>query len=272
MTRAIETRLAPEPIELVDWLRRLRSQKGLRAARQALIPLVRREPHNAAISELSDWHDEAWWQPLQFGGITLERQTSEHFDFVWTVILDRDFSSRLKQLPESLTPRDLLEKLTTDEQSLIPETNAVQWVVFRKGVPVGLAMIVNINFRHRIAELIMGILPGHDRSMAVADACCASLMFAFNCLGMNKVQSRVLTSNPHAAQLQNRLGFTEEARLRQELWAESGERYEDLTLFSMLREEFLIHRTIQRHVRRRHDARLDVYREWPRQPLRQFHT
>jgi len=118
----------------------------------------------------------------------------------------------------------------------------------------------------------MGILPGHDRSMAVADACCASLMFAFNCLGMNKVQSRVLTSNPHAAQLQNRLGFTEEARLRQELWAESGERYQDLTLFSMLREEFLIHRTIQRHVRRRHDARLDVYREWPRQPLRQFHT
>ena len=272
MTLSITTRPTPELIELVGWLRHLRSQKGLKAAREALIPLVRRQPDHAAIAELSDWHDEAWWQPLAFGGITLERQTSEHFDFVWTIVLDRDFSSKLKQLPESLTPKDLLEKLTTDEQSLIPETNAIHWVVYRQGVPVGLAMLVNINFRHRIAELILGMLPGHDRSMSVADAYCASLMFAFNCLGMNKVQSRVLTSNPHAARLQSRLGFTEEARLRQELWAEPGERYEDLTVFSMLREEFLLNATIQRHVRRRHDPRLDAYREWPRQPLKQFHA
>lgn len=270
MTLSITTRQAPDPIELVGWLRQLRSQRGLRAAREALTSLVRHHPNHAAIAELFDWHDESWWQPVVFGGVTLERQTSEHFDFAWTVALDRDFSSKLKQLPEAFTPKDLLEKLTVDEQSLIPESNAIHWVVYREGVPIGLAMIVNINFRHRIAELIMGILPGHDRSMSVADAYCASLMFAFNCLGMNKVQSRVLTSNPHAARLQNRLGFTEEARLRQELWAESGERYEDLIVFSMLREEFLLNSTIQRHVRRRHDPRLDAYREWPRQPLRQF--
>ncbi len=272
MTLSITTRLAPEPIELVGWLRHLRSQKGVKAAREALISLVRRQPGHAAISELSDWHDEVWWQPVVFGGMTLERQTSEHFDFVWTIVLDRDFSSKLKQLPESLTPKDLLEKLTTDEQSLIPETNAIHWVVYRRGVPAGLAMLVNINFRYRIAELIMGMLPGHDRSMSVADAYCASLLFAFNCLGMNKVQSRVLTSNPHAARLQSRLGFAEEARLRQEIWAESGERYEDLVVFSILREEFLLNPTIQRHARRRHDARLDTYREWPRQPLKQFHA
>lgn len=270
MTISITTRAKPEPRELAAWLQHTRSQKGLPAAREALLALQRRHPDNAAISELLDWHDESWWQPISFGSTTLERQTPEHFEFLWTVALDSDFSSKLGQFPELSSPKDLLEKLTSDDQSLIPEINAIHWVVFRDRTPIGLAAIVNINFLHRVATLSFGVVPGHDRSMAVADACCASLMFAFNCLGMNKVQSRVSISNAHATQLQKRLGFTEEACLKQEVWRESDSRYQDLIQLSMLRDEFATNKTLQRHARRRHHPKLDQPRTWPRHPLQQF--
>lgn len=270
MTTNVTTRATPEPRELVAWLQHTRSQKGLRAAREALLPLHRRHPDNPAISELFDWHDACWWQPLRFGCISLERQAAEHFEFVWTLALDTDFSSKLVQFPGFPTPKELLEELTTNEQSLVPEINAIHWVVFKDGTPIGLAAIVNINFLHRVATLSIGVLPGHDRSMAVADAFCASLVFAFNCLGMNKMQSRVSTSNDHATQLQKRLGFTEEACLKQEVWAESDNRYQDLIALSMLRDEFATNKVLQRQVRRRHDPMLDQTRAWPRHPLRQL--
>jgi len=270
VTIAITTRATPQPRELVAWLQHTRSQQGLRAAREALLPLQRRHPDNAAVAELSDWHDESWWQPLRFGSITLVRQAPEHFEFVWTLSLDRDFSSKLTQLPDFPTPKELLEELTFNEQSLIPEINAIHWVVIRDGTPIGLAAIVNINFLHRVAILTLGVVPGHDRSMAVADVCCASLMFAFNCLGMNKVQSRVSAANDHATQLQKRLGFVEEARLKQEVWNESDNQYQDLTLLSMLRDEFAANKVLQRQARRQHDPRLDQTRSWPRRPLQQF--
>lgn len=270
MTLSVTTRAKPEPRELIGWLQHTRSQKGMRAAREALTSLLRRYPDHSAIAELADWHDESWWQPLAFGGISLERQTPEHFEFVWTLALDREFSSRFDQLPESMTPKDLLEKLTADEQRLIPEAKSIHWIVFQEGAPIGLAMLVNINFRHRIAELAMGILPSHGRTLAVADACCASLMFAFNCLGMNKVQGRIPTSDPRVAQLLKRVGFLEEGCFTQEVWLPSEGRYQDRVQLSMLRDEFALNRIIQRHARRRHDTRLDHHRAWPREPLQQF--
>lgn len=267
---ALDTRIAPEMGSVRDWLGRLRLQKGPDAARLALRSMLQRYPTHTGLQELLDWHDARWWQPLNFGGVRLERRGPEHFDFVWQVVLDRAFSSKLKHVPEALTPRDLLQVLTQDQIALLPDSRAIQWVVFKGSEPVGLAMFVNINFRNRSAEQIMGLLPGHDHSFLVGDAYCASLLFAYHAMGLNKVQGLIYGRNREVAEQQERLGFRREGLLRQAVWSELDQSYEDLLQIALLRDEFEANRVLQRHIRRQpHDPWLDQRQEWPRYPLTQ---
>lgn len=268
MSEAFETTVAPDLPQVRDWLARLRLQKGLDAAREAVFMLRRRHPDHAGVQELAQWHDRQWWQSLTFGGIRLERRCPDHFDFVWSVVLDRDFSSKLKHIPDALTPRDLLQALTQDQIALLPDSRSIQWVVFKGDQPIGLSMFVNINFRNRSAEQIMGLLPGHDHSFLVGDAYCASLLFAFNCLGLNKVQGLIYDRNREVAEQQERLGFQREGLLRQAVWNEERQRYEDLLQISLLREDFERNRVLQRHIKRQPHAQfLTQPQEWPRFPM-----
>lgn len=266
---AFETTVAPDMAQVHDWLARLRLHQGLDAARQALRMLRQRHPDHAGIQELVDWHDPQWWQPLVFGGIRLERRAPEHFDFVWSLVLDRDFSAKLKHIPQDLTARDLLHILTQDHTTLLPESRSIQWVVFKGDQPIGLAMFVNINFRNRTAEHIMGLLPGHDLSVLVGDAYCGTLMFAFNCLGMNKAVGLVYGGNQAVAEQQERLGFVREGLLRQSVWNDARQGYDDLLQIALLREDFDHNRVLQGIRRRRpHDAMFERQRQWPRYPLK----
>jgi RimJ/RimL family protein N-acetyltransferase len=268
MSVAIETTVPPDLPQVRDWLARLRLQKGLSHARDALRMLYQRYPDHAAVRELADWHDPQWWQALEFGSVRMERRSPEHFDFVWSLVLDRDFSSKLKHIPEDLTPRDLLQALTQDQISLLPDSRSIQWVIFKGAQPVGLSMFVNINFRNRSAEQIMGVLSPHDHSFLVGDAYCASLLFAFNSLGLNKVQGLIYARNRTVAEQQERLGFRREGLLRQAVWNEEQQCYEDLIQIALLREDFQSNRVLQRHIRRQpHLALLDQRRDWPRFPM-----
>jgi RimJ/RimL family protein N-acetyltransferase len=268
MSLAFETSVPPDLPQVRDWLARLRLQKGLGHALDAVRMLHRRQPDNAGVQELLDWHDPMWWHTLEFGGIRLARRAPEHFDYVWQLVLDRPFSSKLKQVSLELTPRDLLQALTQDQIALLPDSRSIQWVVFRGDKPVGLSMFVNINFRNRTAEQIMGIQPPHDHSFLVGDAYCASLLFAFNCLGLNKVQGLIYERNREVAEQQERLGFRREGLLRQAVWNEERQDYEDLLQIALLREDFERNRVLQRHIRRQpHAAFLDQRRDWPRFPM-----
>ena len=268
MTVAIQTSVPPDIAQLGEWLARLRLHQGVDAARQALHQVHQRFVDHKQLAELMQWHDAQWWQSRQFGQIRLERRGPEHFDFVWSVLLDRDFSSRLKYIPAGLTPRDLLQILNQDQTALLPESRGIQWVLFHGDQPVGLSMFVNINFRNRCAEQIMGILPGYDRSFLVADAYFASLCFAYNSLGMNRVQGLIYRGNQEVALLQERMGFQREGVLRSAIWHEETERFEDLVQIALLREEFDRNRFIQRYISRyQRDPFLLKRLVWPRHPL-----
>lgn len=269
MTPDFQTQAAPDLPQVIAWLDRLRLQQGLDMARQACMTLVQRHPDQPLLEELAQWHSADWWRPLSFGSIRLERRCPDHFDFVWSLVLDSEFSHKLKHLPPDLTPRDLLEALTQDHIALLPQSRSIQWVVFAGDQPIGLAMLVNINFRNRSAEQIMGILPGHDHSFLVGDAYCASLSFAFNCLGLNKVQGLIYKNNQAVATQQERLGFQREGVLRSAVWNEATQGYEDLVQIALLQSEFDHNRVLQRHIKRQaSDPFLQVRRHWPRQPLK----
>lgn len=269
MTLEFQSSVPPDLPQVIAWLDRLRLQQGLAAARQASQALSQRHPDQPLLAELVQWHQADWWRPLSSGAIRLERRRPDHFNFVWSLVLDTEFSNKLKHVPPQMTPRDLLEGLTQDHIALVPQSRSIQWVVFHGDTPIGLSMFVNINFRNRTAEQIMGILPAYDHSFWVGDAYSASLSFAFNTLGLNKVQGLIYRRNQAVAVLQERLGFVREGVLRSAVWNEQTGDYEDLIQIALLQTEFDQNRVLQRLIKRQPpDHFLQTRRSWPRQPLK----
>jgi RimJ/RimL family protein N-acetyltransferase len=264
------TQSPPETPQVEQWLARLRSKNGVSEARRALLALTRRYPEETGLQDLLQWHDASWWQDITFGDIRMERRGPKHFEFLWSVVLNREFAANLKQIPGDITPRDLLHVLTQDEIGLVPRSRSIHWVVYQGDTPIGLSMFVNIHFKNRTAEQIMGILPGYDNSFNVADAYFSSLLFAYNCLGLNKVQGVIYNSNAKTALLQERFGFQREGVLREAVWNEDRQCYEDLIQISLLRREFDVNRFIQRYIDRYPRMPWLMQRQsWPQFPLRE---
>lgn len=267
----IQTNLPPDAPQVAGWAARLRARNGVQAARDLLFHLSRKFPQNKNLNELIQWHRPEWWADQEFSRVRLVRRTTEHFDFVWSVILNEDFARKLKHLPDGLTPKDVLQKLTIDESSLIPETRDIQWIVYSGDQPIGISMFVNINFQNRSAEQVMGILPEYDHTFDVSHAYCASLSWAFNSLGLHKVYGLIYGENTAAATLQERLGFQREAHFKKEMWSDQEQRYIDLVQIAMLQEEFDHTPRLQRLVQRGKRSSWLVNRQtWPRKPFKEF--
>ena len=264
----IQTSVAPDTAQIAAWAARLRLQKEMNSARDMLFHLSRKFPGNTGIRELLDWHRHEWWQDLSFGGIRLVRRSPEHLDFVWSVILNESFSRNLKNIPSGITPKDVLKMLTHDEAALLPESRAMQWVIFKGDTPIGLSMFVNINFHNRSAEQILGILPEFDHTFDVSSAYCASLAWAFNTMGLNKVYGLIYGGNSAAADLQERLGFRREAYFKKDIWNERSQRYEDMLQIGLLQEEFDENPRLQKLVQRGQRSPWLMERQnWPRHPF-----
>lgn len=268
MTIIVETQLPPEFDHVVDWLERTAQQQGVRQAQELAVQLARRYPDQPLLMELVDWLDPLWWAPIEFGAVRMERRSAQHFEFIWSLALDTDFSKRLKQVPRDLTPKDLLHALSRDYAALIPRRRSIQWVLFHGSEPIGVSMFMGINFENRSAEQIMGVLPEFDRSFLVGDAYCASLLFAYNALGLNRVYGNIYAYNEQTATLQQRLGFRREGCAKQAVWDEDLDAYVDLMQIALLREEFERSRVLQRFISRQQRPEwLMRRRDWPRRPL-----
>ena len=94
MIQNIRTSVAPDSVQVAAWASRLRMQKNVAAAREMLFHLKGKFPDDDVIASLMEWHRPEWWQDLSFGGIRLVRRTPEHFEFVWSVILNEEFSKK----------------------------------------------------------------------------------------------------------------------------------------------------------------------------------
>jgi hypothetical protein len=265
MVSEFKTVAPPEANGVSDWLARLRANQELSKAQELIANLAGKFPESAGLQYLLSWHDPIWWRPIEFGAITLKRRGPEHFNFLWPLVLDQDFSSLLKNIPPDLSPKDLLQILTREASSIIPEARLITWVVYKEGVPVGTTMFVNINFKNRSAEQVMGLLPGLGNPVDVANSYAASLCFAFNSLGLNKVKGLIYTSNEKVALMQEKLGFTREGIFREAVWNEPQQKYLDQIQISMLYREFLENRVLQRYIGRQpRPAYLLERNQWPR--------
>jgi RimJ/RimL family protein N-acetyltransferase len=105
------------------------------------------------------------------------------------------------------------------------------------GQHIGNLALMHINWKDRTAEL--GIVIG-DKSQwgkgYAQDAIQTLLTFAFSEMNLNRVYLRVYADHAPAIEAYRKCGFTQEGRLREEIYAEGM--YHDMLVMGILKREF----------------------------------
>lgn len=109
----------------------------------------------------------------------------------------------------------------------------------RPGTPIGQISLQGLPphlQHHRHAEIVLNILPEHQRCGYGGEAILWALDFAFRRAGLHKVKIRAFKWNQAAIRLYERLGFKHEGRDRESYWHEG--RFWDGVEFGILDREW----------------------------------
>lgn len=110
------------------------------------------------------------------------------------------------------------------------------YVVQQSQALAGLVSLVRIDWPHHRAELGFWLgLPFQGQGLGTR-ACQRLLAYAFDDLCLNRIALRMDAANDRSVAMAKRLGFAFEGRLRQAL--RQGRSYQDLLLYSLLRQEW----------------------------------
>ena len=139
---------------------------------------------------------------------------------------------------ELRSPRDV-EMLVQYYTHAYSRHSDVRWAIVNNHdhALVGSCGLSSINERHRRAEIGYDLAPDHWGKGIATEAVTRVLQFAFEELGLNRVEASVMSGNEAAERVLTRLGFQREGVLRQYKVSRGSAR--DYTLFSLLRDEWL---------------------------------
>jgi [ribosomal protein S5]-alanine N-acetyltransferase len=144
-----------------------------------------------------------------------------------------------------------------DTTSLIPhpytEENAVNWILthreaFEKGKTLNLAITLppggevvgaiglGIDQHNLLAEMGYWVGVPYWNQGYCTEAARAVLAYAFETLGLNRVEARHMTRNPSSGRVMEKIGMQFEGKLRQQIqrWGV----FEDANIYAILREDY----------------------------------
>lgn len=104
------------------------------------------------------------------------------------------------------------------------------------GMPLGSAYIQNIDEEHHRAEwgLFLGSERTYNRGIGTQTAFLI-MDYAFETLGLHKLTSRVLAHNKPCIRMNEKIGYRQEAYLKDELFMDG--KYEDLIYYGLIKGE-----------------------------------
>lgn len=139
---------------------------------------------------------------------------------------------------ELRSPRDV-EMLVQYYTHAYSRHTDVRWAIVDRETQalVGSCGLSSINERHRRAEIGYDLAPDHWGKGIATEAVTRVLQFAFEELGLNRIEASVMSGNQAAERVLTRLGFQREGVLRQYKVSRGVAR--DYTLYSLLRDEWL---------------------------------
>jgi RimJ/RimL family protein N-acetyltransferase len=146
--------------------------------------------------------------------------------------LQQYFSVHLPKMED--TEKRWLEKMSRQMEDM---EGFVFMVETLEGTPIGTMALHSINWQHRFATTGAAIVSKDHRGQGYGSTTKMHLLnFAFNDLNMNRVNSRVLATNPRSIRYSERCGYRIEGRLRQAFFKNG--RYVDEVIMGVLRKDW----------------------------------
>jgi ribosomal-protein-serine acetyltransferase len=108
--------------------------------------------------------------------------------------------------------------------------------VFYQGELVGSVGLVKLDWSSKYAEIGYWIAKDFEGRGLITRSCRALIDYAFEQLGINRVEIRCATENARSRAIPEKLGFQLEGVLRQSIWRH--ERFYDVAIYGVLAEEW----------------------------------
>ena len=215
-------------------LARLRREGRLDEAR-ALLQQRLAEAPDARIGFLGWQHAPFWWQPIEGPRVRLVRRGPDDAALVRTCWADAGFMARFNRQAIALPADDnaLRALLAAERDALVEDHQALHWTVQVSGVGVGFVSLVDVGFRHRRAEFLIGLRPGTS-SWAAVEAAHLALQFAAGPMQLERLVAHFYPDNVEAISAALKLGFEHEGVLRGHLRNPATGRREDLVVTGLL--------------------------------------
>lgn len=198
----------------------LQESGQITAAYHCYQQLLKRNPNHLLAQQNLKVVDPSWLEPLQGKHIVLRRFQASDSAFLTASYANDSFMQFYHHFLPRHQPLRLLEQKLQQNALLHPcQTKAIDWVIFKidhtqQEKPIGMTNLVDIQFAHRRAELLVGIPNAADRtSHAGLEASLLVMDFAFNRVKFNKLSSYVYANNPVAQKNTLALGFKQEGYL-----------------------------------------------------------
>ena len=171
-----------------------------------------------------------WWIPLELGGVVLRCPDASDGYFLKKTFSDSEFMRHYHRFQGASDQE--IEFLICGAGLSPRETGRLDWIILdRHNVRVGVVALVDIDWRHERAEILIGIPEARMPTIALK-ASVAAITFAFERLGLKKLLSYIYADNHEAQDNTLHLGFVKEGLLRSHINS-AGSRF-DLHVNSLL--------------------------------------
>ena len=189
-----------------------RWEEAREAAVRAALALERKQTVPEPTGRLLMQLQSRWWLPLVSASLTLRRPQPSDSDFIDGLFSDADYLRRFHRFQRS-GQQEVRHFIEVAQQSPY-RSRRLDWIVCNhKGLQLGQAGLVAIDWENRRAELVVGF-PGQPPVMAALQTSLRVIDFAFRTLGLAKLVSYVYADNPKAQSNTLHLGFRNEGLLR----------------------------------------------------------
>lgn len=136
---------------------------------------------------------------------------------------------------ETKSPDDTREFINSARKQYAERGDIIAGIRFQNHI-AGFIGLVDVNARHKTAEIGYWLGAEFERHGLITLACKALLDYAFGTLNLNRVQLLIEPANERSKAVAERLGFQYEGTLRQS--AKGSEGFVDQEVYSKLRQEW----------------------------------
>lgn len=189
------------------------------------------------ISNLKRLSNPRWLEPLIGKNLNLVRISGKHKAFLLKARNNQGFQHHynlFKPTSESQLDFDISQA----NKSPI-ELKKIEWIVEKSGIPMGVAGLVDIDFRNKRAEIQVGF-PNEKSFSNALEATLLILEYGFMQMGLNKIISYVYSDNPFGQKNTLHLGFHQEGNLKRHVYDKQSAKWLDLFVNALLRDEYLL--------------------------------